>query len=382
MLQRYLDGDCTAEEKSLLETWWTDLHEEFPWEIPAGQAEAIHNRLLANIKATLAAEWPEQPGPTAPPTPLRSLTWRRYAVAAAAAAVVAIGAWLSWPKHNAPPTTDAAINTINAKPGGNHAVLTLANGKQLILDSTANGMLTTQGTEQIIKQNDQLDYRHGENPTTNDNRAVAFNTLSTPKGGQYKLILPDGTRVWLDAISSITYPTAFTGKTRQVSITGQAYFEVIHDPRKPFEVNVQGQTVRDIGTAFNINAYPDEPAVRITLAAGEAAVGTAAHEIVLKKPGEQAEYKRGHLQQTPNADLEAVLAWKNGLFYLTSADIATVMRQIGRWYDIDIQFDNGIPSGHITGEVPRNTNLSTVLKVLQTSGVHFSVQGRTIHMTP
>jgi ferric-dicitrate binding protein FerR (iron transport regulator) len=367
LLQKYLDGDCTTEEKALLETWWTNLQEEFPWEIPAGQAEAIHHRLLSKIRSELE---------------VRQLPWRRYATAAAAALVVSLGAWLWWPHHNTPPVADAGIYSLKAKPGGNHAVLTLAGGKQLILDSAANGMLTTQGGRQILKQNGQLDYQPGENSTTGEGPAAVFNTLSTPKGGQYKLILPDGTHVWLDAVSSITYPTAFTGKTREVSISGQAYFEVVHDPRMPFEVKVEGQTVRDIGTAFNINAYPDEPAVRITLAEGKAAVGTPTHEIVLKKPGEQAEYTQGQLRQTAGADLEAVLAWKNGLFYLTSADIATVMRQVARWYDIDIQFDNGIPSGHITGELPRNTNLSTVLKVLQTSGVHFSVQGRTLHLTP
>ncbi|HEV3326587.1 MAG TPA: FecR domain-containing protein, partial [Puia sp.] len=208
-------------------------------------------------------------------------------------------------------------------------------------------------------------------------------TLTIPRGGQYKLILADGTKVWLDAASSITYPMAFVGKTRQVSITGEAYFEVAHNPEMPFEVKVEGQVIRDIGTAFNICAYTDEPTLKITLANGAVAVGgPGGTTIELRQPGQQAEYKDGQALPVHDADLTSVLAWKNGLFYLTSADIATVMRQVGRWYDVDIQFEKGIPAGHITGEVPRNTMLSTTLQVLRTSGVHFTTEGKTVHVVP
>ncbi|HXB08223.1 MAG TPA: FecR domain-containing protein, partial [Puia sp.] len=220
----------------------------------------------------------------------------------------------------------------------------------------------------------------GEGPAEKTN---LINTLAIPRGGQYKLILADGTRVWLDAASSITYPAAFAGKTRQVSVTGQVYFEVAHRPEMPFEVKVQGQVIRDIGTAFNINAYSDEPTMKITLASGAVAVGGPGGKTVeLRQPGQQAEYKDGQLQPVHSADMTAVLAWKNGLFYLTSADIATVMRQVGRWYDVEIYFEKGIPAGHITGEVPRNTMLSTALQVLGTSGVHFTTEGKTIHVMP
>jgi ferric-dicitrate binding protein FerR (iron transport regulator) len=289
-------------------------------------------------------------------------------------------------------------------------VLTLGNGKKVVLDSAGNGMLATQGNDRIMKQNGELDYRSqggaddaGANPVGSKNAgtkdagttAAVFNTLTTPKGGQYKLVLPDGTRVWLDADSSITYPIAFAGKTRRVTISGQAYFDVVHNPSQPFQVDALGQTVSDIGTSFNINAYTDEPAMKITLESGAAAVGGAGagaarmgatgapgHEIVLKQPGQQAEYSNGQLHLAPQADLKEVLAWKNGLFHLTSADIATVMRQISRWYDVEVVFEKGIPGGHITGEVPRNAMLSTTLQVLQTSGVHFRTEGKTIYVTP
>jgi len=397
LLQRYLAGECTEDEKLLLEAWWTELQAEFEWEIPAGQEQAVHGRMLSRIKAELGGELAEATAERST-APVRQLPWRRYA-AAAVVMLLAAGGWL-WRSQHRVPSIDESPITIEAPPGGDKAVLTLGNGKQVILDSAANGMLVIQGNRQVIKQNGELSYEQHEKGARTE---VMMNTLAIPRGGNYKLVLADGTRVWLDASSSITYPTAFVGKTRQVSISGQAYFEVMHNASMPFEVKVQGQTIRDIGTAFNINAYPDEPTMKITLANGAVTVGPASDTgtpdgtgsaggassasrtgatILLDKPGLQAEYKDSRPEPVHVADLTAVLAWKNGLFYLTSADIPTVMRQVGRWYDVDIQFDKGIPAGHITGEVPRNTNLSIALQVLRTSGVHFTTEGKTIHVMP
>lgn len=356
LLRRFLAGECTPAEKELVESWFAELAQEQPEAIIAD--ESVHDRMLAKIRAEL--------------TPVRRMGWRKYA--AVAAVVIAVGGYLLWTKTRQHPPTTASV-AIEAAPGADKAVLTLGNGQRIVLDSTANGMLTTQGDSRITNQNGQLDYQPGGGTAKT---AIASNTLTTPRGGQYKLILPDGTKVWLDAESSITYPAAFSGNTRHVSITGQAYFEVVHDAKAPFEVEVRGQKVRDIGTSFNINAYPDEPAMKITLVNGAVAV----NDIKLNHPGQQAEYSNGNIKETPDADLRSILAWKNGLFYLTSADIATVMRQISRWYDVDVAFEKGMPAGHITGEVPRNTMLSSVLQVLQTSGVHFHVEGKTIYVTP
>lgn len=388
LLERYLTGNCTPGEKELLESWYKGLLEEFPWDIPASESGAIHDRMLSTIKARLGEDWPEQtlqkyPEPAQPNSGrVRRLAWPRYAGAAAAILAITVGSWIWWSRHNENKTTTLSKIAIEANPGGNHAILTLGNGRQVTLDTAANGILAIQGNNHILKQDGQLDYQQGAGEKVTTDNAGVFNTLATPRGGQYKLTLPDGTRVWLDAASSITYPTAFAGKKRQVSITGEAYFEVVHDPKLPFEVSVQGQIIRDIGTSFNINAYTDEPAMKITLANGTAAVEGKNTRIVLRQPGQQAEYRDGQLRSAPDADLKAVLAWKNGLFYLTSADIATVMRQISRWYDVDVVFEKGFPAGHITGEVPRNTMLSTTLLVLQTSGVHFTVEGKKIYVTP
>ena len=382
LLQRYLAGDCTAEEKELLEDWWAELQAEFQWEVPAGQEGMVHDRMLSRIKMELGTEL-EAAGMRK--APVRPLEWRRYVGIAAAVLMVAAGGWFWWSRHSGqPPADEAGAARIEAAPGGNKATLTLGNGKQVVLDSASNGMLAIQGSERVMKQNGQLDYRPGgeDKSSAAGKNTIIFNTLATPRGGRYQLTLPDGTKVWLDAASSITYPTSFTGKTRQVSISGQAYFEVVHNPGMPFEVRAQGQTIRDVGTAFNINAYPDEPTMKITLASGAVEVGGAGNTVMLRQAGQQVDCGNGRMEPVHDADLTAVLAWKNGLFYLTSADIATVMRQIGRWYDIDILFEKGIPAGHITGEVPRNTMLSTVLQVLQTSGVHFTTEGKTIHVMP
>lgn len=393
LLQRYLSGECTAEEKDLLEAWWDELQAES--EVAEAPDNVVHDRMLSRIKAELGEELEmakdakkkeeKEEDEAVNNAPVRRLLWRRYAGIAAAVLVIAAGSWLWRARHGAQPVDDSPI-TIEAKPGGDRAMLTLGNGKVVVLDSVANGMMAIQGQkDRIMKQDGLLDYqRSGKGEGTAENaNVVLINTLAVPRGGQYKLILADGTRVWLDAASSITYPTAFVGKTRQVSVTGQAYFEVAHNPNIPFEVKAQGQVIRDIGTAFNIYAYTDESMMKVTLASGAVAVsGPGGTTVGISEAGQQAEYRDGQLQPVHEADLTSVLAWKNGLFDFTSANIATVMRQVGRWYDVDIQFDKGIPDGHITGEIPRNTMLSTALQVLRTSGVHFTAEGRTVHVMP
>jgi transmembrane sensor len=208
--------------------------------------------------------------------------------------------------------------------------------------------------------------------------------------------LPDGSKVWLNASSSLHFPTAFSGKSREVEITGEAYFEIAKDADKPFFVKARDMRVEVLGTHFNLNAYTDEPVIRTTLLEGSVRVRKGEAASVLA-PGQQAlvygyvaaggssgvaEKDARVIQLINNADLDEAVAWKNGLFQLTSADIGTIMRQLVRWYDVEVDFEGGIPSGHITGEVPRSTSLAKVLKVFETSGVHFRIEGRKIIVTP
>jgi ferric-dicitrate binding protein FerR (iron transport regulator) len=290
-------------------------------------------------------------------------------------------------------------------PGGNKAVLTLADGSVIVLDSAANGLLSQQGSTKVTKSAPgQLAYEAGagsgktpgSDNTTGTNAAgvVKYNTISIPRGGQYQIQLPDGSKVWLNSSSSLRFPTAFYGKSREVEITGEAYFEIAKDVNRPFYVKANALSVEVLGTHFNINAYADEPVMKTTLLEGSVRVKKAGESVVMT-PGQEAQVAntaadvagvkgvRGTAIKLVNdADLEEAVAWKNGLFHLTSADIGTIMRQLVRWYDVDVEFEGGIPSGHITGEVPRNTSLAKVLKVFETSGVHFRIEGRKIIVTP
>ncbi len=284
-----------------------------------------------------------------------------------------------------------------AAPAGNRAVLTLSDGSIIVLDSAGNGTLTQQGSTKVVKSGaGQLAYETAAASQRPAASQIQYNTITTPRGGQYQVQLPDGSKVWLNASSSLHFPTAFSGRSREVEITGEAYFEIAKDADKPFFVKASDMRVEVLGTHFNLNAYTDEPAVRTTLLEGSVRIRKGEVASVLA-PGQQAlvyglvaagkgsgtaEKGAGGIQVVNDADLEEAVAWKNGLFHLTSADIGTIMRQLVRWYDVDVDFEGGIPSGHITGEVPRSTSLAKVLKVFETSGVHFRIEGRKIIVTP
>ena len=291
------------------------------------------------------------------------------------------------------------VRKTDVAPGGNKAVLTLADGSVIVLDSAANGLLSQQGNTRVMKSaSGQLAYETGRSGTapgpgtagSNAAGVVKYNTISIPRGGQYQVQLPDGSMVWLNSSSSLRFPTAFYGKSREVEITGEAYFEIAKDVNRPFYVKANALTVEVLGTHFNINAYSDEPVLKTTLLEGSVRVKKAGESVVMA-PGQEAQVVNGAtgdatagrvIKLVNDADLEEAVAWKNGLFHLTSADVGTIMRQLVRWYDVDVEFEGGIPSGHITGEVPRNTSLAKVLKVFETSGVHFRIEGRKIIVTP
>lgn len=265
-------------------------------------------------------------------------------------------------------------------PGGNKAMLTLSNGSRIVLDSAADGILAQQGNASIIKlANGQLSYQQRGGKSADE---ILYNTMSTPRGGQYKLILPDGTQVWLNASSSIHYPTAFAGNERKVEVTGEAYFEVVYDAQMPFKVIANGATVRVLGTHFNINAYGDESTTKITLLAGAVSVSKGQASTLLN-PGQQAQITRNsEIKRSNDVDVEEAIAWKNGLFWFNGVDLPGIMRQLSRWYDIDVQYEGSIPQRHFTGHVFRHLNLSEVLKILELSHVHFRIEGKKLIVTP
>jgi transmembrane sensor len=257
-------------------------------------------------------------------------------------------------------------------PGGNKAILTLSNGSQIILDSAQNGTLAQQGNTKIIKTDSgKLAYKSiNEKPSE-----VVYNVLTTPMGGQYQLTLPDGTHVWLNAASSIRYPTAFTGKERNVEVTGEAYFEVEHDSKMPFYVKVRNETIKDLGTHFNVNAYGDEPVMKTTLLEGAISIGDANSSKILK-PGQQAVISGDNndkIKIENDVDVEQVVAWKNGLFHYNNASVQEVLRQMSRWYNVQVVYEK-TPTSHLAGIVGRNINLSEAIKMLQNNGIKCRIE--------
>jgi len=290
--------------------------------------------------------------------------WR---AAAAVIILIATGAYFLF--QNKPQQSIAVqkkqppVNDI--QPGGNRAVLTLADGTRIILDSAHNGDISQQGHTKVIKLNDgRLAYKsHNEN-----NAEPVYNTISTPKGGTYQVILPDGTSVWLNALSSLRFPTFFSGAKRTVEMTGEAYFEVSKNKDMPFTVTANGMDVEVLGTHFNVMAYNDEDVLKTTLLEGSVKVNKNGKTVLLK-PSQQAKLTKTNndLKVSDDVNTAEETAWRNGMFQFNNADIAEVMKQVARWYDVEISYSGTMPSDHFTGKISRNSSLSKVLKILELS---------------
>lgn len=304
--------------------------------------------------------------------------WRTYSAAAAVIFIVASGL-LYFLFRNTPyqPASIAGKPGPTLAPGGNKAVLYLDNGRQIILDSMANGFLAQQGGSVVQKSADgQLAYVIGDK----QNYPAVYNKIATPAGGQYKVILPDGSKVWLNDLSSLRFPTSFGEADRVVELTGEAYLEVAKMPLKPFRVKAGNTLVTVLGTHFNVNAYPDEKAVSTTLLEGMVSVTTPAKTVIIK-PGQEA--RSGTTLDVINgADTSGITAWKDGYFEFSDADIRTVMRQLSRWYDVEVRFDVKAPSQTISGRISRNNTANDVLAFLEASGYHFKMDGKTIIVLP
>lgn len=300
--------------------------------------------------------------------------WKWSIAAASVILIVTTGIWLLKPRHTnrvAPAIVATTPANADVKPGGNNAMLILGDGSEISLDSAGNGTLAQQGNTRITKSaNGQLLYNNTGKPSA----AATLNTLKTPLGGQYKLTLSDGTLVWLNAGSSITYPTSFSGGTRQVSVTGESYFEVAPDANTPFRVKVNNIHVEVLGTHFNINAYEDESSVKTTLLEGAVKVAAGGHERLLA-PGQQARIAPGTaIQVVDNVNISESVAWKEGYFSFDNADIQTVMRQLSRWYNIEVKYEGAIPQRVFTGEIGRSLTLTQVLKGLSKTRIKYRIE--------
>ncbi|MGN6435027.1 MAG: FecR family protein [Agriterribacter sp.] len=396
LLDRYLKGSVSPAEQKLVEEWLEE--NEFPeneWVKMSDPDKVIWmNQLQDELNKTLENDNSGDPS-------FISLPWYRrmyFHLAAAVIVIIAVGSWYFLLNEKAPVQQVVVAAEPSPKgdvlPGGNKAILTLDNGATVVLDDSQNGVLAKQGNTEISKNGAQLVYNGNNNVSTA--KAVSYNTLTTPRGGQYNLVLPDGSKVWLNAASSLRYPVVFAADKREVEIKGEAYFEVAPQKNEsthvPFIVKVNAEdgwhkgSIEVLGTHFNINAYDEEATVNTTLLEGKVKVlppGKTGGKPVMLAPGQQSRLNAaGGISVINDADIEEAIAWKNGLFMMNSADISVVLRQLGRWYDVDIIYNKGIPKGKISGDIPRNMNLSEVLKVMELSGVDFEIEGRKIIVEP
>ena len=312
---------------------------------------------------------------------VRSLFSKRKTVAASIILTIGLSSTFFYYSNHQKAALPIQAKTVvvkeDVKPGVTGAVLTLANGDTMVLDSVSTGQLTDQKNTAVIKKKGELVYAQGINAKE------VQNTLTTPKAYRYNLTLADGTKVWLNADSSITFPTAFIGKERKVVVTGEAYFEVAKDAKRPFKVFVNEIEVKVLGTHFNINAYQDEDSIKTTLLEGSVQLSKKDKKIVLK-PGEQGlASNSGALAITSDVNLESVMAWKNGIFYFENASMQMVLKEISRWYDVAIIYDKGLPTRFFEGEIQKDLPLSVLLKTLEKSNdVHFKIEGKTIKVLP
>lgn len=361
LVQKYLNGNASPEELNAIENYYSHFSND-P-DITDNLNEEKISELKINLRQKIDAKIIRAERRVVPLYKRRSIQ-----VAASILLFLTIGLFFINKSKKEPEKFQA--ENYDLTPGGNKATLTLADGSKIDLADKKNGTLKAQPGSQVIKQNEQLTYRTTTGRTVT---AITYNTLTTPRGGQYKVTLADGTKVWLNAASSLKYPTAFTGAERVVELSGEAYFEVVHNSKQPFKVKTAGQIVQDIGTQFNVNSYPDEEAAATTLVEGSVKIYNGGRQTLIA-PGQQYVQKNGISEVKNDIDIDEVTAWKNGMFQFNNADIKTIMRQISRWYNVDVEYSGQVPGYTYHGRISRNSNASAVLKILELSGIDFTIE--------
>lgn len=375
LAHRFLSGAATEKEIALLHEWYDTADQEeieLVFTREPETEEDVRRRILAGVQSRIEQE---------PVVQVRRIgRYARWVAAASVVIALGLAGEYFWPRHAAhqpAPVATAAKPQNDLPPGSNKAQLLLGDGSVVDLANATNGVIKDKGGVRINKQDGRLIYDASKQDAVSET-----NTIQTPRGGQYQVVLPDGTKVWLNAASSLSYPTAFSGKDRQVRLKGEAYFEVAGDKNKPFSVSVDGLQVDVLGTHFDVMAYDDERAINTTLLEGSVKVtkGSSSH---LLTEGQEASLDRSSESfKVRDADADAAIAWKNGFFQFGGVPIETVMRQLARWYDVDVEYQGQILS-HFRGSVSRGANVSEVFKMLELTGaVHFRIEGKKIIVMP
>jgi transmembrane sensor len=379
LLEKYIRGKCTEEEKAIVESWHLKELESKCFNAVPGQIENAYTQIWDNISKEASFK----------KTATLKEKYYKYAIAAILFITVSAGLFLFINgKNNHPTVNDLLVKTgKDFAPGGNKATLTLADGSTISLTDAANGNLAKQAGIVITKTKDgQIIYNVTKNTSLPaGNEQVLINTISTPRGGEYQVNLPDGSKVWLNSQSSLKYPVLFKGKERIVELSGEGYFEVAKKDM-PFIVKTAIQEVKVLGTHFNINSYEDEPATKTTLLEGSVSVHTNTksqsdnpqNDAIILKPGQGSIINNKSIKVI-SADTENVMAWKNNLFNFRDEPLESIMRKLSRWYDVEIQFEGKSSNLSFVGVVSRSKNISSVLKIMEEAGdFHFKVEGRKI----
>jgi transmembrane sensor len=375
LYEKYMNGQCTADEKKLLDTYRDEMSlAEDGWNDAQADEADVRVRIWQRLNdSRKIVKLPKR----------KATQYRWLQVAAVLLAVLFAGLFFIERKKNGESdTVKLTANTKQILPGGNKAYLTLANGVRIVLDDAKNCKLATAPGVTVSKTaNGVLTYRFtNSNHKTAPDAIPEFNTITTPRGGQYKVVLEDGTQVWLNAASSIRFPQAFTGVTREVELSGEAYFEVTKNKAKPFIVQANGTKVQVFGTHFNINAYNDNDAVTTTLLEGSVRMANNSSAVMLV-PGQQGVTGKGSAAiKVGQADIQQTMAWKNGLFIFHDLNITEVMKQVGRWYDVDVEYrDEEVKNNEFGGTISKYKNINELLDVMVlTRSIHYKIEGRRV----
>ena len=374
LLQRYREGNCTPSENKLLESWYQQLIKTGEWQWGEGEREMIREMLEARLLKQINVKAYRIKSPV---SPLR----RRWWAAASVILLIGVSAYFLYPAKTTKPVQTVQIVPDDIKaPQSNRATITLANGQKVFLDSMGNGALAVQGNVDLVKlEGGKLAYQKNSGEISGKMR---FNILSNPNGSQIvNIVLADGSRVWLNAGSTLRYPVLFMGNERKVSVTGEAYFEIAHDASKPFIVSNGSLDIRVLGTHFNVNAFEDDGNdIKITLLEGSVKVKSGKATGLLK-PGQQARVNK-EIRVVSDVDVDMVMAWKNGYFQFENASLQTVLKQVSRWYGVDVVYEGNNQPRQFVGEMQRDLSLREILKILEKNDVHFSIIGKKLIVIP
>lgn len=371
LLKKYLNNTASSEEAAFVEKYYQyfEHNNDLIDSLPENEVRQIQSRLFEKIKNELSQESTKNI--------FSKNSWKGWAIAASVLLIAGSIIFFQVNRKRETIATNENKNLAASKeipPGSNKAIITLNDGSKVLLDDSNTGLIAKQGNTQVIKlPTGEVVYKNKEL-----NKKTFINTMTTPRGGRYQLMLSDGTKVWMNSESSITYPTAFREAERRVKITGEVYFEVAKNEKQPFFVSLNnGTEIRVLGTHFNVNTYLDNGAISTTLLEGSVLV-TNKNELQILKPGQQAQVKNSAISVKSNIDTSLVMAWKNGYFSFNNTELEMVMKQLARWYDVNVIYEGKAPLMKFWGGISMNSSLSQVLKVLEESKINFRVENKNI----